>query len=674
MVEEVEDRVHVSCPYFPVVQDQTLYSKTLLKTISFDELKESLDKRSIVYYSCDSYHVLRLKLQIYLLAHSNAEQCIIAPLRDELNSLQKPISNLYSCPLDGCPFKTVRHISYINHLRALHSTTKAELSCQLKGCKRVFFGVSLLLTHIKVSHRSRISSVKARQTMQVESMTKLKCPSALCGNQVVESLKELKVHMKWHFERLQHVPCIYTGCSFETDVDATFRSHCSKKHRHKGLEDLKFSILCDLDSDSSGANERRYEGQSDSFTPQINCLTGNSYDFDYEESSSNSCHDFDNGLEEFDNFDIFMRAIANSFNDWMHVKHIPYSTCNILVQEVFNFYSEGKYEVLRRVRKILLEQNLPTDVLESVLSKIKDDDPFLQAKSELESEFKRLTYIKDSFEHIEPVTVRLGGGSCRDSYQYIPICQSLKVLLEDQSYINQKREDPYYHDEMIVRDVRDGHYFRNNAFFQKNHDAVPLMLFQDELEVVNPLGSGKTKHKINCTYYTTYDIQGPLRSKTRSIQLVSLVSSKIWKNYGTFKTNSRLLDDLLVLETEGIVVSKPQNRTVKAGLAVIIGDNLGLHQLGEYNAVFSSGNICRVCDIEYDDLRNNQVYSGIDDKFRPSLFTPSSYDEYANCAVTNGEASQESKGIKAHCMFNQLESFHCTTGMPPCLGKQLSTI
>ena len=65
---------------------------------------------------------------------------------------------------------------------------------------------------------------------------------------------------------------------------------------------------------------------------------------------------------------------------------------------------------------------------------------------------------------------------------------------------------------------------------------------------------------------------------------------------------------------------------------------------------------------------------GIDDKFRPSLFTPSSYDEYANCAVTNGEASQESKGIKAHCMFNQLESFHCTTGMPPCLGKQLSTI
>ena len=41
---------------------------------------------------------------------------------------------------------------------------------------------------------------------------------------------------------------------------------------------------------------------------------------------------------------------------------------------------------------------------------------------------------------------------------------------------------------------------------------------------------------------------------------------------------------------------------------------------------------------------------------------------FADIAVTNDESNTESCGIKKHCIFNSLESYHCTTGMPPCLG------
>ena len=80
-------------------------------------------------------------------------------------------------------------------------------------------------------------------------------------------------------------------------------------------------------------------------------------------------------------------------------------------------------------------------------------------------------------------------------------------------------------------------YYKTNPFFISNPEAVPILLFQDELELANPLGSGKVKHKINATYLTTYEVQGALRSKIKSVQLVSLIRSKFWKNNGNLKSN-----------------------------------------------------------------------------------------------------------------------------------------
>ena len=102
----------------------------------------------------------------------------------------------------------------------------------------------------------------------------------------------------------------------------------------------------------------------------------------------------------------------------------------------------------------------------------------------------------------------------------------------------------------VYKDVRDIEYFKSNRFFQANPEAMPLLMFQDELEVANPLGSGKTKHKMNMTYFTTYEVQSALRSKIQSVQLVSIVKSKLWKKHGNMKTNRRLLSDLKILETE----------------------------------------------------------------------------------------------------------------------------
>ena len=207
--------------------------------------------------------------------------------------------------------------------------------------------------------------------------------------------------------------------------------------------------------------------------------------------------------------------------------------------------------------------------------------------------------------------------------------------------------------------------FKGSLFF-----GTPfLLIFLFNPSLSNPLGSGKTKHKINATYMTTYEVKSALRSKIKSVQLVSLVKSKYWKKHGNLKTNRRLLDDLKYLEEIGVEINIPSKKTVKAGLAVIVGDNLGLHQLGEFNACFSSGQICRICKATYSEVcKEHKVYAGIVDGFDPGLFTKTVYDDAAKLADLNGGASTETCGIKTHCIFNSLQSFHCSQSMPPCLG------
>ena len=90
-------------------------------------------------------------------------------------------------------------------------------------------------------------------------------------------------------------------------------------------------------------------------------------------------------------------------------------------------------------------------------------------------------------------------------------------------------EDPYYYEETVVKDLRDGEAYRNNNYFKEHPDATPILMFTDELEAVNPLMSARGIHKLLCMYYTTMDIQPQYRSQIKSVQLVSLFPSRLLK-------------------------------------------------------------------------------------------------------------------------------------------------
>lgn len=192
--------------------------------------------------------------------------------------------------------------------------------------------------------------------------------------------------------------------------------------------------------------------------------------------------------------------------------------------------------------------------------------------------------------------------------------------------------------------------------------SLGLILYQDSFEVVNPLGSGKKKHKVLAVYLTLTDILPYNRSSIDQMQLVLLCREQDFKYFGVDKVFAPLIEDLKILEERGVVVS--DGSVLKGSLVAIAGDNLGSHSIGGFLENFSrSIHFCRYCKIDRDAFMKNPELCG-------TTRTPQSYA--SNLQDLETSATDSVCGIKFDSPFNQLSYFHvCQPGLPPCLGHDL---
>ena len=138
--------------------------------------------------------------------------------------------------------------------------------------------------------------------------------------------------------------------------------------------------------------------------------------------------------------------------------------------------------------------NLSEQQIEEVVGKTIHEDEYLQAQAELSTEFKRIKFISEHFKYIPPVGIILNkeevkNGGKPDYVHYIPVIESFKSLMEDESLfsvLNQEREKTQ--DGNIINDLRDGIAFQDSALFKSNPGAFAAHFYSDAVEVSNPLG------------------------------------------------------------------------------------------------------------------------------------------------------------------------------------------
>lgn len=194
--------------------------------------------------------------------------------------------------------------------------------------------------------------------------------------------------------------------------------------------------------------------------------------------------------------------------------------------------------------------------------------------------------------------------------------------------------------------------------------SISLILYIDEFEICNPLGTSRRKHKICGVYWILGNLAPGCNSALSSIYLAALIRSSDLKCYGYEKVLKPLIDDLVILEESGIFLSK-LGRTVKGTVHCVVADNLGAHSIAGFVENFSGTYVCRFCTAEKSEFQTTEVKSEVF-----TLRTKDIHAEHLRVLEENNLASYY--GVKSRCILSKhLSYFDVTTGFPPDIVHDL---
>ena len=340
-------------------------------------------------------------------------------------------------------------------------------------------------------------------------------------------------------------------------------------------------------------------------------------------------------------------------------------------------------ELLRNVNEAVLQVSAPViediahdikpsddkiDSLQSVLHMVKDPFDYFS----LSTVHKQNQYAHECKVLIEPEEIVLGKAyreclnvrtgrteqkQVDETFQYVPIGDSLKVFLEQPGYMSViSQEKDSAGEKEVLQTYRDGSYYRTFEGKQNCLD-IELLLYNDDFETANPLGSKKGKHKLLGVYLTVASLPKKYQAKLENVLLVALAKSSLVSKYGVNAVLQRISDDLEVLFTEGLHIDSPDgfNSTIRLRLLQAVGDNLALNTILGFAGSFSANYYCRFCKALKAICRKQVV---VDERLLRTK-------ENVDYDISLKDVSQT--GLRRSCALNSLSYYHVSQNYAPDL-------
>lgn len=178
---------------------------------------------------------------------------------------------------------------------------------------------------------------------------------------------------------------------------------------------------------------------------------------------------------------------------------------------------------------------------------------------------------------------------------------------------------------------------------------IPYLIYADDFEINNPLGSKSGKHTIAGTYSQILCLPPDVSSALDTIiplMYFRTMEKKI--NHSGLNVNHilyhKLIEQLIDIEVNGINVKQSNGTYVKVYmvLGLINGDNLGMNEILGFTTSFNAAYCCRICRI--DKSTRQSATENITSLKRDS----ENYKE---------DVAAASAGVKEECVFNRIASF-----------------
>lgn len=282
------------------------------------------------------------------------------------------------------------------------------------------------------------------------------------------------------------------------------------------------------------------------------------------------------------------------------------------------------------------------------------------------TEHKRFKVLEESENFIKPVGITLrtilddqrrnnatylGHKICQS--QVVPIRETLKRFLELDKVFQNIHE--YIEAESSKSDTISSIFTANlwrqtkKKHFTDGKIVLPIIMYFDDFECGNPLGSHAGIHKVGAVYFTLGGIPPEFSSRLENMFLWGLFHSTDRSTFGNSVLFSEFYKQLSNLESEGIkLFLNNRNIIVYFTLFLIIGDNLGMNSIMGLTESFSSNYCCRFCISSKEEMQNMTVEN------ENSRRTRENYLQHV---------SEKQFGVKEYCIFNDLSTFHTTENL-----------
>lgn len=530
----------------------------------------------------------------------------------------------------------------LEHYRLHHGNVSSvsPLPCLYEDCICTFQSINALKIHLTRLHTQ--TAVRSVNHMECVSFI---CP--VCGLTQPFSDKTLLSHLRTHLKQHETVDCPFRNCQYSTNVYSSFNAHKSRNHPDGDVSDFKDEIIWAVTD--SPLMQSQVESNEPDFSQDS--LELETTDFNPLESR----YDTDELQAQLRN------NLASLFLKMHSVLHVSDMAIQDIVESLVQIFSLSKPLVRDSIIMVLREhdQTLSEVLLNELVEAVVKSNIFVSSTAEgaeLSTAKRRKRFVESNYPLLLPVqyTVDSNGHTA----VYVPILQMLQTMFKNTDLLEKIQEAKPSPPGMYISH-EDGMYFKQNEVLSEAGELkLSLILYVDDLELANPLGTARKIHKLCAVYWLLANLPSKYRSSLHVIQLALLCKVSDVQKCGYESVLSPLLKDLKTLEQDGVFIES-LGQCIRGTVLFVAADNLAAHGLAGFVQSFQGHYFCRFCCCTADQRQTSEVSEG---DFR--MRTKDCHDLHVQNVVQGENVTHF--GVTSECALSKaLQHFHPITGFPP---------
>ena len=390
---------------------------------------------------------------------------------------------------------------FFSHMALHDNPRKASIPCIWSKCSSRFRYARNAKKHFKNTH-NKIASKNTNVVKLIDRDIVLQCELGSCFGKLVNGEMPFMSHLSKHLDSNEKVKCPFEKCDKDFNMKTSFKAHISRQHRHHGFRKFKSHLLVSsarptaLGPQPVGAGEVPSGGPDDN-PDGLDDEPGGPDDAPGGPDDAPGGPDDDSDVEmsidgqeqKRDIGDSIFLSLVDFYNFLGNVLCIGYINVQFVAEKIHSVV-----ELNCRLLEAILKEECPANYTR-IVHRLRNEDvlrnshlPKGQGQSGIKSlfsEYERNRHIEEMMTHVPPKQIALNPGRPKNetkTIQYVPIVETLKVLLEDPTYKEQARREAELmrqaEDSPYLGDLKNGFVFRDNKFFRENPDAIPIVLYR----------------------------------------------------------------------------------------------------------------------------------------------------------------------------------------------------